>query len=40
VLVLEEIQNFTISTYQDLENAEVLQKKAQKARTGLEKVRK
>jgi hypothetical protein len=40
ILVLEEIQNFTISSYQELERWEELQKKAQKARTWLEKVRK
>lgn len=38
--ILEEIQNTTITSYQELEQSEILQKKAQKARTSIEKVRK
>ena len=38
--ILDEIQNTSVTSYQELEQAEVLQKKAQKTRTWLEKVRK
>lgn len=38
--ILEEIQSTAVTSYKELEQAEVLQKKAQKARTGIEKVRK
>jgi len=40
VNILEEIQSTSVTSYQELEQAEVIQKKAQKARTGIEKVRK
>jgi hypothetical protein len=40
VNILEEIQSTSVTSYQELEQAEVIQKKAQKARTSIEKVRK